>query len=389
MDCCKPIHPMPHILLVCEYTTLNGGERSMLVTLPGLRKQGFRISVVTGSSGPLVEKLKGLDVRTRSFAFHDERGRRFPQSTLREGLARLVEYEAPQLVHANSVAMSRLLGPVMRIAGRPSLGHLRDIVKLSPTAIADLSCHNRLVAVSQATREWFVKAGIRPTKIHVTKNGVDLDVFKPRPQTGYLHRKLLLPSNALLMAAVGQIGLRKGFDIVLEAMRHVLKRHHNSHLIVVGERYSEKAESRRFAEQLRHRADTEALRGRVHFLGYRDDIHLVLPELTLLVHAARQEPYARVLIEGAATGIPIVATRVGGTTEIFPPNTHAACLVAPENPLETANAIDHLLSDSALRMAMGSAARRRAVENFGIAVATESLAGHYRELILSGIRKSP
>jgi len=375
---------MPHVLIFCEYTTLNGGERSMLATLPGIQKQGFRISVVTGSTGPLVEELTDQGVRTLSFEFRDEHGRRFSQTTIRERLARLVENEAPDLVHANSVAMSRLLGPVMRNTGRPSLGHLRDIVKMSATAIADLSCHNRLVAVSQATREWFVKAGVPASKIFVTANGVDLHVFRPRAKTGYLHRQLRLPSDAWLIAAIGQIGLRKGLDIVLEAVQHVFMRHGNGHLIVVGERYSEKAESRRFADQLRCHAESEALRGRVHFLGYRDDVHLVLPELTLLVHAARQEPFGRVLLEGAAIGLPIIATRVGGTCEIFPPSTHAALLVAPGNPVEISKAIDQLLNDSARCRAMGHAARRRALENFGIAAATDSLGDHYRELVFSG-----
>ena len=64
----------------------------------------------------------------------------------------------------------------------PSLGHLRDIVKLSARAVADLNCHGRLLAVSHATRSFHIAGGIAAEKTHVVYNGVDLEEFCPDRQ---------------------------------------------------------------------------------------------------------------------------------------------------------------------------------------------------------------
>ena len=61
---------------------------------------------------------------------------------------RFLNRHRPALLHANSLAMGRLSGPVAAELALPSLSHLRDIVTLSRQAIADLNCHTRLLAVS-------------------------------------------------------------------------------------------------------------------------------------------------------------------------------------------------------------------------------------------------
>jgi len=103
----------------------------------------------------------------------------------------------------------------------------------------------------------------------------------------------------------------------------------SAHYVIVGQRHSEKEESRRFERDLHNVA--AQLPHRVHFLGVRNDVCRLLNELTLLMHTARQEPLGRVLLEAAAAGTAIIATRVGGTPEIFPPEENAARLVPPDD----------------------------------------------------------
>jgi len=126
------------------------------------------------------------------------------------------------------------------------------------------------------------------------------------------------------------------------------------------------------------------LRGHVHFLGVRSDVDRLLNEFTLLAHPARQEPLGRVLLEAAAAGVPVVATDVGGTREIFPPETGSACLVPPDDSAALAAAVGRLLKDADRRTAMGLAARLRAEQAFAAERAAEALAGHYEELIARG-----
>jgi glycosyltransferase involved in cell wall biosynthesis len=372
---------MADIFILCEYPTLNGGERSMLATLDSVRAGGFSPVVMAPPDGSLAKELADRGFELIPYECRLPDGSRISQSRLREELAEMLRRRRPALLHANSLAMGRLAGPVVADCGLPSLSHLRDIIGLSAQAIADLNCHRRLLAVSAATREFHVAHGLDGEKTHVLYNGVDLGQFRPRPPTGYLHRELRLPADAQLIGNIGQIGLRKGQDVLLHALRRIAEQSPNAHCVIIGERNSDKNESRQFEQSL-NEAVHDSLAGRVHFLGRRTDISSVLNELTLLVHSARQEPLGRVLLEAAAGGAAIVATDVGGTREIFPPEADAARLVPANDAESLADAMAELLADHDLRARLSAAARRRAAERFDIRDAADGLVRHYRELIL-------
>jgi glycosyltransferase involved in cell wall biosynthesis len=372
--------PMPEILILCEYPTLNGGERSMLATLDGVRAAGFSPAIIGPPNGPLASELATRGAELIPFQCCAADGSRIPQHRLREELATLLRQRRPALLHANSLAMGRLSGPVAADCGVPSLSHLRDIIRLSAQAVADLNCHRRLLAVSEATRDFHVAHGMDATKTQVLYNGVDLHRFCPRPPTGYIHRELGLSPDIQLVGNIGQIGLRKGQDVLLQAAAMVADRTRTAHYLLFGERNSNKDESHDFEDSLRHAAQG-ALAGRVHFLGRRDDISSLLNELTLLAHTARQEPLGRVLLEAAAAGVAIVATDVGGTREIFPPEAEAARLVPSQNAAEMAGELLNLLANRPLRERLGANARRRAEEQFDKRLATERLLSEYRSVI--------
>jgi glycosyltransferase involved in cell wall biosynthesis len=371
---------MPLVVLLCEYPTISGGERSMLATLGGVRRAGFDTAAIAPGEGALPELLRAEEVEVLPFVFRDPAGKRLPQDRLRKELARLLARRRPSLLHANSLTMGRLSGPVAWELGLPSICHLRDIIRLSDQAVADLNRHSRLLAVSEATCAFHVGQGLAAEKVHVLFNGVDLDRFRPRAKCGYLHLELGLAPGADLVGTIGQVCLRKGQDVFVRAAAIVTKRWPGVHYLIVGERWSDKHESRRFEHRLRQAA-TGPLDGRLHLLGFRDDVDLILNELCLLLHPARQEPLGRVLLEAAASATPVVATDVGGTREIFPPQTHSARLVPPDDPEAMAAAVEELVGDPALRASLAAVARRRAEEAFDASPAAARLVEHYRQVI--------
>ncbi len=375
---------MPRVLVLCEYGSLNGGERSLLAVLGGLLAAGYRMIAAAPTDGPLAAEFAEHGVPVVGLDLHDRQGRRSEVSVCRERIRAVVEAVRPDLIHANSLSMSRLTGPVAEQLGLPSLGHLRDIIKVPAAVIADLNRHTRLAAVSHATHDWYVAAGLDPRRTHVLYNGVDLTRFRPRPPRGYLHRELGLPPEASLVASIGQIGMRKGLLTLMAAAREVIDTADHVHFVIIGQRYSQKQEALEYERQVHAAADSGPLRDHVHFLGVRSDVDRLLNEFTLLAHPARQEPLGRVLLEAAAAGLPVVATDVGGTREIFPPETGSACLVPPDDSAALAAAIGGLLMDDNRRAAIGRSARLRAEQVFDADRAAESLGRHYRELIASG-----
>lgn len=353
----------------------------MLATLPSVAAAGFDIAIAAAREGQLADAVRTRGLTHVMWDTADQEGKRFSLEQLRDSLTSILREARPDLVHANSLSTARIAGPVASRLGVRSIGHLRDIIKLTGQAIDDLNLHSRLVAVSAATRDFHAAQGLDASKCSVLNNGVDLEKFSPRQPIGHLHQQLGLPTSTLLVAVIGQLGLRKGTDTALTAALQVSEQIPNVHWLVVGERTSNKRESEAFETKLHEIANRPPLAGRVHFLGTRSDVSQWLSECTLLVHAARQEPLGRVLLEAAACGVAIVATDVGGTPEIFPPESNTAVLVPPDAPEELATAIMTLLNDTDRRHALGTAARRRAEEAFDIRIAAKRLTDLYSDVL--------
>lgn len=370
--------------MLLEYPALNGGERSLLSVLPFLVEAGIRLVAGAPADGPVAAALAEQRIAVHPLALADESGRTLPQDARRRRIGELVRRVGPQLVHANSLSMARLSGPVVRRLGVVGIGHVRDIVRLSRTATEDVNCHDRLLAVSHATRDYHCRAGMDADKTFVLYNGVDLRQFHPRAKTGYLHEQLGVGRDAPLVGTIGQLGLRKGIDTFVDAAQQVIAVYPRTHFLIVGRRHSQKDESVRCEAAIRAAAANRPMAGHVHFLGYRNDVDRLLGELTLLVHPARQEPLGRVLLEAAAAGRPVVATDVGGTAEIFPRRAGAALLVPPDEPVPLARAVCRLLGDTPLRRQLAARARRRAEEAFAVEASAALLAGHYRDLLGDG-----
>ena len=372
---------MPRLLILCEYPTLLGGERSMLATLPAAAAAGFEVTIAAPAFGELAEMLRDRGIDHVAWQTHDANAKRLPLQQLRDSLKAVVRQTEPDLLHANSLSTSRISGPVAVECKTHSIGHLRDIIKLSAQVVEDLNQHTRLVAVSRATRDFHVAQGLDASKCVVLNNGVDLVEFQPRIRSHYLHRELRLSEDARFIAVIGQVGLRKGTEIALSAARQIAETQPNVHWLIIGERTSSKAESRDFEAQLHVSAASPPLTDHIHFLGRRMDVSQLLNECDLLVHAARQEPLGRVLLESAACGLAIIATNVGGTQEIFPPDSCSAILVPPDDATALANAILSVLKDDKHRKQLATAARRRAESAFDIRLAAARLIDVYRELL--------
>jgi glycosyltransferase involved in cell wall biosynthesis len=382
---------MPRLLLICEFPTLCGGERSMLATLGGLQSAGYEINVACPPTGLLAETVQRRGFVVTPFSVQGSDGRRIPLQQLRPSLRTVLASQRPHLVHANSLSMSRLAGPVTAELGLPSVGHLRDIVGMSRAAMADVNRMGRLLAVSHATRDFHVDAGLDPTKTHVLHNGVCLQEFQPRPATGWLHEELGLPRHVRLLTSVGQIGMRKGLDVLLRAAEDVVRKHDDAAFLIAGRRQSVKAEAIAFEEQIVRAVAAEPLVGRVFMLGQRDDVAAILNESTLLVHAARQEPFGRVLLEAAAAGVAVVATDVGGTREVFRAGqsvsdapSRGGTLVPPDNAPALAEAIMRILETPGYAAQLGAAGRRWAEQALDVRDTIGRLLTHYRAVLETG-----
>jgi glycosyltransferase involved in cell wall biosynthesis len=401
---------MMRVALVFEYNTLNGGEHSMLAALDCVHGTSFEFCAIAPPGWRLADALSTRGIEQFPWQIRDQNGVRLPRSVALDRLHRTIDAANPDLVHANSLAMGRLIGALADRLKQPTTAHLRDILRLSGAAIDDLNRNRMLLAVSQATRTAHMEQGLDARKTMVVYNGVDCDRFRPRPRTGWLKRELGLPAEAFLIANIGQIALRKGQDVLAEAAAIVSPRMPLAHYVFVGERNSAKEESVDFEQRLWATFESAGLADRLHRVGYRDDIPRILNEVDLLVHSAKQEPLGRVLLEAAASGVPILATDVGGTreilgndilrdperslqdsanrsqqtlsgteTEVGCPGRHAyaGVLVPANSPLILAETMVQLYNASHLRDQLSARARQRALDRFQIEASARNLRDHW------------
>ena len=357
-------------LLVSEYGALNGGEFSFLTALPYIQDAGFEFSAALPPESDFAALLQKQGVRIEPFSFHDSDGIRKPQSDIRTELAGLIERIKPDIVHANSLAASRILGPVTAEMQTVRLGYLRDIIKLSRKAIEDVGMLDQIVAVSQATADFHAARGMPQHKLEVIHNGVDLDRFR-RPTSA---------TQSKVCLCIGQIGMRKGLDLSLNVLTKAFQQVPDAELWIVGERHSQKQEAIEHEQQLRAFADQNFAKGSVKWLGRRNDIPDLMSKARILVHAARQEPLGRVLLESAASGLPIVTTNVGGTPEILAGLDDL--MYDPESFDDALPKIVALLTDDRLHGEVSQSLRRIAEQKFTAKRAGEDLARCYQSLLL-------
>jgi len=370
----------PKVLLFFEYGTLNGGEFSLLAMLKVLEQTTFEFVAAVPVEGLLAKRLARCDIAVLPLALRDAQGHKRPIEAINTHLIEIVSHVRPNLVHANSLSMGRMLGRIASQLTIPCTSHLRDIIKLNKTAMADLNNNSGLIAVSHATRQFHVAQGMVVDKVSVIYNGVDTEMFSPAQSDGTLRRELGLGNSAVLLANIGQICLRKGQTVLAHAFVALASAYPRLNMLFVGERHSQKAESIAYEKEIQHIFRQGGVEDRLFCLGFRNDIPAILNETDMLVHAAHQEPLGRVLLEAASVGQAIVATDVGGTAEILT-NDVSALLVAPNDVHALAVAIRQLVTDEALSKRLGHQARIGATEMFSISAATTKV-GRFWESFL-------
>jgi glycosyltransferase involved in cell wall biosynthesis len=360
---------MLRVAYLCEYTTVNGGENSLLTFL-ATAAESIQAIVLCPSEGPFVQKLRAQGIQCVPFDVRDRSAQRKPLAQIVAELCTLVENLKVDIVHANSLSMSRILGAAEDISC-VTVGHVRDIMKVSGKVISDLNQVDRLIAVSAATRQALIEQGVQAERVIKIFNGVDEQVFcgtaNDLGQENAVEPwrcKLGLSSDAVLIGGVGQIGLRKGWPVLCDAVEQIIAEFPKVHVVIAGERYSLKQESSDYEKSLAGRALNGPLAGRLHWVGYVGAMPEFLRQLNVLAHPALQEPLGRVLLEAASSQTPVVATNVGGTAEIF--GDKAALLVDAGDVDGLATALRDVLLNPETAMERAVIAKERIGSMFSI-----------------------
>lgn len=236
-----------------------------------------------------------------------------------------------------------------------------------------------LIAISEAIEEELLGYGFSPDRVFRIPNGVDTALFRP-PDTAEeragLRRRLGLPDRPTLVFS-GGLFERKRPSVLVQAIGELERRGRDAQLVLVGPPADE-AEGQRVAAAAAALADGS----RVIRTGYVGNPQDYLRAGDAFALISRSEGMPNALLEAMASGLPSVASRISGTTDLIVEGEHGHLVDAEAGAAPIADLLEAMLfADPGLGRRMGEAARRRVVAEFS---ATAVLARHealFRKLV--------
>ncbi len=193
-----------------------------------------------------------------------------------------------------------------------------------------LETTDAVITVNEDLKDAVVSLGIRPDKVHVWSQGIDMGQFHPGNKQ-LARRQIGIPIPGRVIVWVGLMVAVKGLDILLESCENLRARGVDYHLYLVG--YGP------LCKELMARSEARGLSTYVTFVGPKT--HDELPDwyraADLTVLPSRSEGLPNVLRESLACGTPFVASDVGGIREIA--DRSSSLLVSSEDPASLADAI--------------------------------------------------
>lgn len=232
---------------------------------------------------------------------------------------------------------------------------------------------DRVITNSKAVKRGCSAVGIDKNKICVVYNGLDIAKFEYASPKNFRQR-FNWSSKTVLVGYIGQFNLNKGVWDFIRAAELTLRKNKNCRFLMIGNIDPQNL----FHQKMMQYINTTGLGKFIVFTGQIDEIEQAYAALdTVVVPSCYDDPAPNVNIEAMASGVPIVATRVGGSPELVV-NGEAGFLVNKEDPKHLAECILKLASNKKLRKKIGRAGIKRAQKMFDV----RKNASRIEELIL-------
>jgi glycosyltransferase involved in cell wall biosynthesis len=356
---------------------MGGSAQNTLLTCLGLSKLSYEVILAHGLSleSHMTQSEKQLVARQIENPAHNGLRAITVPSLVRKinpvrdtqafwFLYRLMLTERPAIVHTHTSKAGILGRLAAKLAAVPFIvhtfhghvfyGHFGPLITrffiLLETLFALFT--DKMVALTEEEKKDYIKYAVcRPDKLTTIHSGVEIHRFLKAKIDPFVKKNHLnLNPQKKVVGTVGWLLPIKGPMILLNAMGHVWQSYADVELVFVGKGALE--------ADLKKEVSTMGVSGKVKFLGWREDIHEILPLFDIFVLPSLNEGMGRVLVEAMAAARPIVASRTGGIPELVK-HQENGLLVPPGDEHSLAEAILKLLEDPQKAAAMGQIGKIR------------------------------
>lgn len=376
--------PMPaDVLFMAPGLGTGGTERHLAWLLPGLQAEGLAVEIWnTGEDGDAAHRLRqaGVRVVSREAPLSPRHVRRLAAWTA--ALAR----QRPALVHSYLYghhwldAMACRMAGVAYVGSRRNLAHWRQGPVLSRERWRDRSSV-AIIANSVAAADVALAEGTEARLLHVIANGIPLPSWAQaawsqdeawRARRADARDSLGLAQDARVVGAVMSLKPVKDPVTLLLAFAGRRDLRPGDRLVMIGEGP--------LSEELEQRAHALGVGGQMILAGRRSEPMELLAAFDLFCLPSRSEGSSNALLEAMAAALPVVATSVGGSSEVVAPD-ETGYLVAPGDSAGMARLLDQLMSDTERCRRLGREARIRAEEHFSLETMVMAHKALYQQLM--------
>ncbi len=235
--------------------------------------------------------------------------------------------------------------------------------------LASLRRFDQVIVVSEATRRRIPGWWIPAARVRVLHNAIVAANFvrsgRRRPSVP------IAASDDVTLLCVGRLSPEKGQALLLQAVAQLVAHYPKLRLVIAGRGPME--------ESLRRQARDLGVENNVNFEGYLADMSGVYDSADLVVQSSFTEGLPNVILEAAYLGVPIVATDVGGTSEVIQHDV-SGWLIRPRRKDEIVAGILAYLRNPARFLALARAAQAKIEADFSFAARTSAQMALYEEL---------
>lgn len=367
------------VVHVVQNLAIGGLERVVVDLATHVDRARYRCSIVClGAGGALGERAAAAGVPVRTLA----KGPGFRVGALAR-LARILRRERVDLVHCHNTAPLVYGALAGRFAGAAGVVYTAHGMKTSrerkPVVLQRLGLVDHFVTVSEDARRIAVeRAGAPAARVATVHNGVDVAAFAGPARSsgrGETRAALGIPAQAFVFGIVARLNAAKDHARLFSAFAELARQDERLRLIVVGD------------GELRHdlaaRVAELGMGDRIVMLGSRSDVADLLATFDCFVLSSHTEGLAVTLLEAMAAGLPIVATRVGGNTEVVV-DGETGVVVPPRDTARLRDALAWMAAHAERARAMGARGRERVAERFSVEAMARSYEALYARLLSPG-----
>lgn len=367
---------MSRVILLSPSAKPAGSERVVASLARHLPGNGFEPIPVLLEAGPLETWLAAAG--HPALVVDAGRFRHLPLTIATiDRLRRMVARVGAEAVVASQSKGHIYAGVAARLAGVPELWWQHGVPARTPQERLAAAVPTDAIVCSS---DEVLRAQLRvrkTSKLVKIAVGVSTSEVARWRGAGAAVRRELGWSDRRIVGIVGRLEEWKGQTVFLRAVSQLRRSHPDVRYAIVGGAVL--GWEGTYPNRLRELAAELGISDVVHFAGHREDVYAWFDAFDVAVHASLGEPFGLVLVEAMALGKPVVATNLGGPTEIVEQGK-SGLLVAPGDEAELAGAVARILDDPDLAARLGRGGIARA-ERF----TDEAMTARFAELLRTTI----